>query len=120
LSHYSIDLPENCTNEEYEAKMNTAMLAYKARGIRTIAFGDLFLEGIRRYRQGNLSLDKQCAGLEIDADFLSDLPAGVDPCGENGEYHSFVFDGPLFKAPIDFEAGEKVLKRDQFYYCDLV
>ncbi len=154
----SIGLSENCTNEEYEAKMNAAMLAYKARGIRTVAFGDLFLEGIRRYREENLSkvgmnpifplwgrgtksllqefldtghraiitfvdtkaLDKSFAGREIDAGFLSDLPAGVDPCGENGEYHSFVFDGPMFKAPIEFKVGEKVLKREQFYYCDIV
>lgn len=50
------------------------------------------------------------AGREIDETFLADLPTGVDPCGENGEYHSFVYNGPIFKNPINFEIGETVFR----------
>jgi uncharacterized protein (TIGR00290 family) len=53
-------------------------------------------------------LDKCFAGRVIDSDFLKDLPKAVDPCGENGEFHTFVFDGPIFKKPVDFTVGEKV------------
>jgi uncharacterized protein (TIGR00290 family) len=64
-------------------------------------------------------LDDSFVGRVIDAAFLSSLPPGVDPCGENGEFHSFVFDGPLFDAPIKFKTADKVL-RDGFYFCDLI
>lgn len=85
-------------------------------------------------------LDQSFVGRIIDKQFLEDLPSGVDPCGENGEFHTFVFDGPIFKTPIDFKIGEKVLRRYQstedeedqcfqtddklkwdtsFWYCDL-
>lgn len=92
-------------------------------------------------------LDRSFVGRVIDEEFLRDLPAGVDPCGENGEFHTFVFDGPLFSQPIAFEKGEIVYRKytapapaptDQaaddcapassgpspfdtgFWYCDLV
>jgi uncharacterized protein (TIGR00290 family) len=65
-------------------------------------------------------LGKEFVGREINEDFLSELPDGVNPCGENGEFHSFVYDGPVFKKPIAFSLGEKVLREDRFYYCDLV
>jgi len=84
-------------------------------------------------------LDKSFAGREIDADFIKDLPPNVDPCGENGEFHSFVYDGPIFKKPVEFKRGEIVKKtyipsnNDQlknegyeqvpetsFRYCDLI
>ena len=88
-------------------------------------------------------LDKSFVGRVIDEDFLKDLPANVDPCGEHGEFHTFVFDGPIFSKPIEFEIGEKVLRKyeapkteddsDQcfsdkkedpakygFWYCDLI
>ena len=65
-------------------------------------------------------LGAEFAGREIDGAFLSDLPPGVDPCGENGEYHSFVYDGPIFKKRIPFILGEKVLREGRFYYCDLI
>ncbi|OEK06701.1 Dph6-related ATP pyrophosphatase [Roseivirga misakiensis] len=55
-------------------------------------------------------LDKSFAGRVLDEDFLNDLPENVDPCGENGEFHTFVFDGPIFKAPVKFEKGEVVGK----------
>jgi diphthamide synthase (EF-2-diphthine--ammonia ligase) len=59
-------------------------------------------------------------GRIIDGQFLADLPPGIDPCGENGEYHSFVFDGPIFKAPIAYTTGEIVLRENRFCYCDLI
>jgi uncharacterized protein (TIGR00290 family) len=64
-------------------------------------------------------LDRSCCGRELDAAFLADLPEGVDPCGENGEFHTFVFDGPLFDHRIGCRRGE-VVGRDGFWYCDLV
>ncbi len=85
----------------------------------------------------NSQLGEGFTGRIIDNDFLKDLPKGVDPCGENGEFHTFVFDGPIFKTPVKFEVGEKVSrdfpapKKDEdscgtseesatFYYCDLI
>ena len=65
-------------------------------------------------------LGKEFVGREIDQAFLSDLPAGVDPCGENGEFHSFVYAGPIFRHPIACRLGEKVLRDGRFYFCDLV
>jgi diphthamide synthase (EF-2-diphthine--ammonia ligase) len=65
-------------------------------------------------------LGKQFVGREIDEAFLSELPPTADPCGENGEYHSFVYDGPILKRRIPFSLGERVLREDRFYYCDLV
>jgi uncharacterized protein (TIGR00290 family) len=80
-------------------------------------------------------LGEEWAGREIDKHFLADLPAGVDPCGENGEYHTFCFAGPIFKKPVEFSIGEKVykpleIKTDSttaaqtstkgFWFCDLV
>lgn len=65
-------------------------------------------------------LDREFVGRELDGKFLSDLPAGVDPCGENGEYHSFVYDGPIFKRRLAFTIGEKVLRENRFCFCDLV
>jgi uncharacterized protein (TIGR00290 family) len=63
-------------------------------------------------------LPRQFAGREFDADFLNDLPAGVDPCGENGEFHSFVYDGPMFRASIPVQLGE-IVERDGFFFADL-
>ncbi|MEO8606297.1 MAG: diphthine--ammonia ligase [Chloroflexota bacterium] len=145
-------------NDEYETNMGAVLAAYKAQGIEGVAFGDIFLEDLRVYRENNLAkldleavfpvwkrdtrelartfldmgfkavvtcvdnqvLDSSFAGRTIDADFLRALPEGVDPCGENGEFHSFVFDGPVFSHPIPFTRGELVLRDDRFYYCDLI
>ncbi|MET3537362.1 Dph6-related ATP pyrophosphatase [Chryseobacterium limigenitum] len=79
-------------------------------------------------------LDKSFAGRIIDKDFIQDLPDNVDPCGENGEFHTFTFDGPIFKNPIQFEIGETVKKTYPkpkseendaheeyvFWFCDLI
>lgn len=66
------------------------------------------------------ALDRAFAGREYDQDFLKDLPGEVDPCGENGEFHTFVYAGPLFRRPIQVERGEKILRENRFYYCDLL
>lgn len=81
-------------------------------------------------------LDENFVGREIDADFIKDLPSNVDPCGENGEFHTFCYDGPIFNQPIKFEIGEKVFKEYAlsnnknheegskkklgFWFCDLM
>ena len=63
-------------------------------------------------------LNRSFAGRELDAAFFRDLPPNVDPCGENGEFHTFVFDGPIFRNPVPVAIGE-VVERDSFIYCDL-
>ena len=148
---------QRCTNEEYEALMKRTMLEYKEVGISTVAFGDIFLQDLREYRESNLAkvgmeatfpiwhrdtselvqsfidlgfkarltciesqkLDQSFAGRALDADLIRDLPEGVDPCGENGEFHSFVYDGPIFDRPVGITVGEVVL-RDVRYFADLV
>jgi len=65
-------------------------------------------------------LGEEFAGREFDEQFLNDLPDGIDPCGENGEFHTFVYDGPIFKQRIDHKLGEIVLRDERFYYCDIL
>src|ERR1700688_2957648 len=150
-------IPPQCINATYEERMKEALAQHLARGVRRVAFGDIFLEDLRVYREKNLAqigmqamfpiwkrhtrelarefvsmgfraiavcvdprvLDASFAGRELDASFFADLPLGVDPCGENGEFHTFVFDGPIFKSPIAVQVGEKVI-RDGFCFCDLL
>jgi uncharacterized protein (TIGR00290 family) len=144
LAVRKVPIPNPCPNEVYEQRMGAAAEECKRLGIGHMAFGDLFLEDIREYRERNLaraglravlplwgldtralaerfielgyralvaSVDTQglaasFAGRDYDAGFLADLPDGVDPCGENGEFHTFVHDGPLFSAPVAFTLGE--------------
>lgn len=150
-------VPRDSSNEEYDSKMREALIRFKQAGIFSVAFGDIFLAGVRQYREDNLSqvgmkgifpvwgrntaeltasfvelgfqaivtcvntkvLDGRFLGRVLDKQFLSELPPGVDPAGENGEFHSFVFDGPIFKERIDYTPGERVL-RDSLYFCDLL
>ena len=65
-------------------------------------------------------LGKDFVGREYNEQFLAALPANVDPCGENGEFHSFVYDGPIFRERIPFKKGEIVLRENRFFYCDLL
>jgi uncharacterized protein (TIGR00290 family) len=151
-------ISRNASNEEYESRMGQALARYKAAGVSSVVFGDIFLEDLRKYREQKLAavgmdcifpiwkrdtrrlivslatsgfkavttcvdtqaLDRSFVGREIDAGFIAELPHGVDPCGENGEYHSFVYDGPLFRERIAFRKGEIVLRDGRFCYCDLV
>ncbi len=150
-------IPPTCINPIYEARMEAALLRWKTQGVRRVAFGDIFLEDLRAYRERNLArvsmeaifpiwrrptrelarefltlgfrgvtvcvdpriLDASFVGCEITEDFLLRLPAAADPCGENGEFHSFVYDGPGFTTPVAFTRGEIVL-REGFYFCDLL
>src|SRR5262245_50792465 len=151
-----IPLPDRCPNDVYEARMRDACAKAVQEGFTHVAFGDLFLEDIRRYRVERLEgtgltplfpvwqiptrrlaeemiasgvrarlsvvdtrvLDASFAGRDFDAALLADLPAGVDPCGENGEFHSCVYAGPMFDAPIPVETGER-LDRLPFVFRDI-
>lgn len=95
---------------------------YPLWGLDTAALIRDFVD--RGYRAALVCIDPRklapsFAGRVIDPALLADLPANVDPCGENGEFHTFVFDGPIFKTPVRFSFGEKVC-RDSFWFCDLI
>ncbi len=153
-----IYLPAAPDNAAYEAVMKRVMETIKAQGIRHLAFGDLFLEDVRAYRERQLAtagmtgvfplwglnthdtaqrfvceghravvvcvdgqqLAGDFCGREYDAAFLADLPVGVDPCGENGEFHSFAYAGPLFQQPVRFTRGEQQLRERRFHYQELL
>jgi uncharacterized protein (TIGR00290 family) len=157
LQLHEVLIPPQCGNPIYEARMEEALLLYFKQGIRRVAFGDIFLEDLRLYREKNLArvamqaffpvwkrdtrelirefhaaqfravavcidskvLDPSFAGRELDESFFADLPPGVDPCGENGEFHTFVFNGPIFARPVDFTLGE-VVQRESFIFRDLL
>ena len=157
LPLHEVRIPPQCVNPIYEARMEEALRIHYDAGVRTVAFGDIFLEDLRAYREKNLTrigmtalfpiwkrdtrelirnfhaagfraiaacidpkvLDRSFAGRELDASFFRDLPPNVDPCGENGEFHTFVFDGPIFHKRIPVRPGETV-ERDSFIYCDLL
>ena len=151
-------ISKNSPEGEYESRMEELLLKYLNKGVTSVAFGDISLEDVRRYREENLSkvgmkgifplwkrdaselahafirlgfkalitcidshvLDKTFVGRAFDEQFLSELPSQVDPCGENGEFHSFVFDGPIFQRKIPYTTGEVVLRDNRFYYCDVI
>jgi len=92
-------------------RRNTAELAH--------AFVDLGFKAIITCVDSNV-LDKIFIGRAFDKQFLSELPVTVDPCGENGEFHSFVYDGPVFQEKILHATREVVLRENRFYYCDLI
>lgn len=89
------------------------------RDTRTLA-GEFVADGFRAVLccVDPKQLGRAFCGREIDYAFLDELPDGVDPCGENGEFHTFVFDGPVFSRPVPIERGE-IVCRDGFWYCDL-
>jgi len=146
------------SEEEYERAMRAVLEKQLAAGVTAVAFGDIFLEDVRRYREDKLSsigmeavfplwdrdtaelahsfihlgfeavvtcvdseaLDPAFVGRDFDLQFLTDLPPGVDPCGENGEFHTFVYAGPVLHEIIPLARGEVVLRDNRFYYCDLI
>ncbi len=158
-----IYLPSPCSNEEYEAAMADTMSRAEADGVTAVAFGDLYLEDVRRYREEKLAataleahfplwgadtaalsremvraglrahvtcvdpaqLDPALVGRTYDDQFLDDLAdfsefgTAIDPCGENGEFHTFVHAGPMFPTPIPIVPGE-VVRRDGFVFADVV
>lgn len=156
LALRAVPIPEPCPHEVYEAKMRTAVESAVREGFTHVAFGDLFLEDVRRYREERLAgsglqplfplwgtptaqlagqmidgglrarvvcvdtrhLDASFVGREFDRSLLRDLPASVDPCAENGEFHTCAYAGPMFRASLALDIGELV-KREPFTWCDL-
>jgi uncharacterized protein (TIGR00290 family) len=152
-----VDLPSPCSNDDYESAMRSLLSEARGAGVECMAFGDLFLQDIRRYREEKMAgtgisplfplwemdtrqlagemigaglrayvscLDPKkvpatCAGREFNDELLRNLPPDVDPCGENGEFHTFAFDGPMFARPLRIAPGE-VVTRDGFVYADLM
>jgi len=157
LPLWAVPLPWPCSNEQYELLMAQACAKAVDDGIEGVAFGDLFLEDVRAYREKELKntglqpvfpvwglpthalaeemiasgtrakltcidtgkLDRSFAGREFDEELLAALPEGVDPCGERGEFHSFVYAGPMLNAVLPVSVGETVV-RDQFVFADLI
>lgn len=151
-----IEIPYPCSNADYDEIMTAFVRKAGMAGVECFAFGDLFLEDVRKYREEKLrgtgispifplwgvptdelsrevidggvravvtcvdpeQMPKTLVGREYDASFLHELPAGVDPCGENGEFHTFVFDGPAFSAPVQVMTGA-VVERDGFVFIDV-
>ncbi len=151
-------ISKDADNDQYERRMLDLLLRYGRDGLRTVAFGDVFLDGIREYRESNLAkagmralfpiwqqstaqlaqsfidsgyraiitcvdsqlLDGSFVGREFDQEFLDSLPPDVDPCGENGEFHSFVYAGPIFSSPIPFKLGQTVVRDERFHFTDLL
>jgi uncharacterized protein (TIGR00290 family) len=152
----AVEIPPRCSNEVYEARWARAFASEPLDGIDTVAFGDLFLEEVRAYREERLAtaerrglfplwgrdtaelarsfvaagfeailvcvdprqLDPSFAGRAFDQRLLEDLPPQIDPCGENGEFHTFVHAGPVFDRQVPFEIGEVSL-REGFAFCDI-
>jgi uncharacterized protein (TIGR00290 family) len=148
-------IPPSCVNEIYEARMAEAFATAPLSGVEAVAFGDLFLEDVRAYREERLAaagkrglfplwgrdtadlasefldagfeatvvcvdprlLDASSCGRRYD-ELLAELPPSVDPCGENGEFHTFVSAGPIFAEPIVCKRGE-IVEREGFVFCDL-
>jgi uncharacterized protein (TIGR00290 family) len=144
-----VKLPASPDDEIYKQTMLRTLNVLKAEGITTAAFGDIFLEDLKQYREEQLAiagvhavfplwkrdteelvkevedtgieaiivcvndkyLGKGFLGRKIGRAFLNDLPANVDPCGENGEFHTFVYNAPFFSSPINITTGEIVHKK---------
>lgn len=157
LPLWMVPLPWPCTNEIYEQRMAAVCDRAVAEHVDAVAFGDLFLEDVRAYRERQLAptgleplfplwgiptaelartmiagglrarvvcvdskqLPAAFAGREFDEAFLADLPEGTDPCAERGEFHTCVYAGPMFSAPLWLEAGE-VIDRDGFVFADFL
>jgi uncharacterized protein (TIGR00290 family) len=151
-----VPIPHPCPNEIYEERMRVAVADVVSAGFTHVAFGDLFLEDVRRYRVERLAgsgleplfpvwgiptdrlaremlssglrarvacvdtriLDASFVGREFDRNLLEDLPSGIDPCGENGEFHTCVYAGPMFRESLTLEPGE-IVTREPFVWRDL-
>jgi uncharacterized protein (TIGR00290 family) len=153
-------LQPRCSNADYEAAFIAGLERIRAAhpGARRIAFGDLFLEDVRAYREelvaragwepvfplwgldtkalaarfvasgyrahlvcvDTTQLAADFAGAQFTDEMLARLPASVDPCGERGEFHTFVSAGPIFSHPIPVTLGEVVLREGRFAYADLL
>ncbi len=159
LPLHEIMLDANCTNEAYERAFLEALVecARDFPAVSSVAFGDLFLDDVRAYRERLLEgsgfyplfpiwgedttllarrfisqgfvarlvcvdtaqLDPSFAGRIFDEDLLAEFPPETDPCGERGEFHTFVSDGPIFSRPIPYQVGPSVMRDGRFMFCDL-
>jgi uncharacterized protein (TIGR00290 family) len=153
----AVPIPFMCSDREYARAMGAVVAAFARDGVTAIAFGDLFLDDVRRYREDRLrgtgieplfplwgldthalaremiaagmrarvtcvdprQIDASFAGRAFDNAFIDELPATADPCGERGEFHSFVHDGPMFRHPVPITTGE-IVERDGFVFADLL
>lgn len=156
LQLYPINIPWPCSNSDYEIIMTGFTSKIKKMGIGHMAFGDLYLEDIRAYREKQLDgtsitplfplwkkpthelahemitcgleahltcidprvMPTELAGHRFDHALLDALPDTVDPCGENGEFHTCVSNGPMFKHKLKVTVGASV-ERDGFVFSDL-
>ena len=156
LPLFTVPIPHPCPNQVYARLMGEFVAQQVALGVTAMAFGDLFLADIRRYREQTLAgtglaplfplwgsdtaalardmlaagvggylscvdprqLPARFAGRSFDAQLLAELPTGVDPCGENGEFHTFACAGPMFSRTLALERGD-IVCRDGFVFCDL-
>lgn len=152
-----VEIPSPCSNDEYEAAMGKCVADAVTEGVDCFAFGDLFLEDIRAYREQKLApsgvrpifpiwgidtaalandmiagglraritcvdpraISRDFAGRDFDASLIASLPAGADPCGERGEFHTFAYDGPMFQAPLAIASGD-IVERDGFVFADIL
>ena len=155
LPLHLIEIPYPCSNEQYAAAMTAFVGRAQDEKVNCMAFGDLYLQDVRRYREERMQgtgiepvfplwekptrpllqemlasglrarltcvdprvLPAEFAGCELTAVLLARMPDNIDPCGENGEFHTFVFDGPMVAQPLDIEMGE-VVERDGFVFAD--
>ena len=155
LPLHLIEIPYPCSDEQYAAAMTDFVASAQSDGVQCMAFGDLFLQDIRRYREERMQgtgiapvfplwemptrellaemlagglravltcvdpkvLPAEFVGRELTLELLDSMPSGIDPCGENGEFHTFAFDGPMFARPLDIQMGE-VVERDGFVFAD--
>ena len=156
LPLHEVLIPKDCPNGIYEDRLAAALRQIQSQGLHHVAFGDLFLEDIRAYREKQMAglglepvfpiwgrdttelahefirlgfqavlvcvdtdiLDPVFAGRSFDENLLRDLPADVDPCGENGEFHTFAYAGPIFRQPVAIKLG-RVEGRGRFWFRDL-
>ena len=157
LPLWKIPLPWPCSNEQYELLMAQTCAKAIADGIEGVAFGDLFLEDVRAYREKQMKgtglepifpvwgipthelasdmiasgvkakltcvdtrkLDRSFAGRDFDKALLAALSAEIDPCGERGEFHTFVYAGPMLNTELRVRLGQLVV-RDQFVFADVI
>jgi uncharacterized protein (TIGR00290 family) len=155
LPLHLIAIPYPCSDQQYAVVMADFVARAGNERVQCMAFGDLYLQDVRRYREERMQgtgieavfplwgrptrellaemlagglracvtcvdprvLPEEFAGRELTTALLQGMPAGIDPCGENGEFHTFVFDGPMFTQPLDIETGE-VVTRDGFVFAD--
>ena len=162
-----LELEDSLNMEAYNQMMKRSLLALKEKGYQDCAYGDIFLEDLKIYREQKLSevgiqghfplwqkntkelmleflalgfksvvvaanakwFDEEFVGQDLTKKLIEQLPEDVDPCGENGEFHTFCFDGPIFEYPVEFKLGQKLKKSYpnpsadgsiDFWFCDLL